>query len=67
MATSKHRGGIGAPDEVQALGDCGAGNEDVHHRDVSNAMERTKPEFGESIPDEAKRLFRDARESPCIA
>jgi len=54
MATSKHLGGIGTPDEVQAPSNCGAGNEDVHHRDVSNAMERTKPESGESIPDEAK-------------
>ena len=46
MATSKHLGGIGAPDEVQALRDCGARNEDVHHREVSNGMERTKPESG---------------------
>ena len=66
MATSKHRGGMGAPDEVQAPRDCGAGNEDVHHRDVSNTMERTKPEFGEVAPDETKSLIPDAREWPCI-
>lgn len=66
MATSKHCGGIGAPDEVQALGDGGARNEDVHYREVSNVMERTKPEFGETIPDGTTRLFPDARKSTCI-
>lgn len=66
MATSYHRGGIGEPDGVPTPGDCGAGNEDVDHREVSNAMERTKPEFGDTIPDGATRLFPDARESPCI-
>ena len=50
MATSHHRGGIGEPDGVPTPGGCGFRNEDVHHREVSNAMERTKPEFGETIP-----------------
>ena len=45
---------------------AGSRNEDVRHRVVSNTMERTKPEFGETIPDGATRLFSDARESPCI-
>ena len=66
MATSRHLDGIGTPDEAPAPCDCGAGNEGVHHRDISNAMEKTKPELGESPPDEARRLFPDARESPCI-
>ena len=55
MATSKYRGEIGAPDDVPALGDGGARNEDVRHRDVSNEIERTKPEVGEIIPDGATR------------
>ena len=66
MARSNHRGGIGKSDEVPTLGDCGAGDEDVHYREVSNRMEKIEPEFGQTIPDGATRLFPDARESPCI-
>ena len=66
MATSKYRGEIGAPDDVPAPGDGGARNEDVRHRDVSNKIERTKPEVGEAIAGETTRQFPDTRESPCI-
>ena len=66
MATSKYRGEIGAPDDVPALGDGGARNEDVRHRDVSNEIERTKPEVGETITGGATRQLSDTRESPCI-
>ena len=66
MATSNHRGGIVESDEIPTLGDCGARNEDVHHREVSNLVERIEPEFGRTIPDGATRLFPDARELPCI-
>ena len=66
MATSKYRGDIGAQDDVQAPGDGGARNEDVRHRDVSNEIERTKPEVGETSLNGATRQFLDTRESPCI-
>lgn len=66
MATSNHRGGIGKSDETPTLGDCGAGNEDVNHREVSNRMEKIESEFGQSIPDGATKLSPDARELPCI-
>ena len=48
------------------LGDGGARNEDVRHRDVSNEIERTKPEVGETITGGATRQLSDTRESPCI-
>ena len=66
MSASRYRGEIGAPEDVQAPGDGGARNDDVRHRDVSNEIERTKPEVGETIPGGATRQFPDTRESPCI-
>ena len=66
MSTSRYRGEVGAPDDIQAPGDGGARDEDTRHVDVSNEMERTKPEVDETIPDEAARQFPDTRESPCI-
>ena len=66
MSTSRCRGEIGAPVDVQASGDGGARNEDVRHRVVSNEMERSRPEVGETILDGATRQFPDTRESPCI-
>ena len=66
MATSKYPGELGAPEDVQAQGDGCARNEDMRHRDVSNEMERARPEVGETIPDGATRQLPDTRESPCI-
>ena len=66
MATSKFRAEIGAPNDVPALGDGGARDEDVRHRDVSNGIERTKPEVGEIVAGGITRQFPDTRESPCI-
>ena len=53
MSTSSDRGEIGAPDDIQELGDGGPRNEDTRRRDVSNETERTNPKVDATISDGA--------------
>ena len=66
MSTSRYRGEIGAPDDVRALGCGGARDKGARHLDVSDEMEKMKPEVDETIPDGATRQLSDTRKPPCI-
>ena len=66
MSTAGHRGEIETPDDIQAPGDGSVRNKDARHLDVSNEMERIKPEVDETIPDGATRQLSDTRKPPCI-
>ena len=66
MSTSRYRGEIEAPDDIQAPDDGSVRDKGPRHLDVSNEMQKMKPEVDETILDGATRQLSDMRKPPCI-